>query len=178
MTARISLDDVRVSDAISKHNLDEDNLEQPQLMFDVSQKHADARADARKAKLNVDEVYAELDREVRLDVEMGKLTKMSETQLKQYIVTHPRMRSAESELLKAEHLADKWAGALESIRSRGSSLQEMGRLYASNYFSREAGGAERSRIKDDRADRARSEAGERRFPSDRPSRPRGHVRGD
>lgn len=153
-----TIKDLETALLIDKHDLDEENLKQPQLINDAGKGVATTDALKREAAYEVEFAYAELDAQVRKAASEND-EKISETQIKMRIALMPRMKTAEKALRIATKALDDWKVILESIRQRGYSIRELDSLYLSNYYAKEAGGKQREDVRTAVADRNRKEAG-------------------
>jgi hypothetical protein len=166
--------------AIDKNDLDTAWMRLPQLFYTVSSECVTANTERDRAKATVDEVYARLDKKLRQEAEEEveaqraadpkSKAKVTEGRISQMIADSAEMQEVKAEYLSLKELADRWAALKESYQQKSYALRGLDELYAANYFTRDGGGAARSDVLNDRADRIRQEAGERRYPSIRPER--------
>jgi len=148
--SEITLNDVRENVKPDKHALDDHAIQQPQFVSDVIDKFVAAKDARRRAKQLVDELYAELDAELR------KGDKISETQIKMRITLMPKMQKAERVLMDAELQEDQWWAAYEKVKAKGYSINFLGDLYQTGYFTTESAGRARNAAVDNRAEHARN----------------------
>jgi len=148
-----------------KNSLDDAVIKQPQLMWEATRELAGAHKVAAALERDKANLTAELDKLYRREAEDNQ-QKMTETALVLRIRDSAQMRDLNEEIIEARYVAELWAGLVESLRARGSSLREAGELYRTNYFSRESisGGnpAEMNVVKNAEAAEVRKDLGRRR----------------
>lgn len=143
---------------IDKADLDEENIRNPQMYYDVSSALVEASYQRDQQKATVEGLYAELDRQQRAKVlPSGKSP--SETAIKIMIGEAPKMRAAEALLLKLTHDVSLWQAMKESYQQRSYSLKNLGELYSANYFMRESSGSATVDHKEQLAERNRQASG-------------------
>ncbi len=143
---------------INKHDLDEENVRHPQLIFEIVKELAMSNEDRDRRKRDLERVYSKLDQGFR-DVPEGQ-KKPAESQIKEMIIREDEYQEAQEELAAAVTISALWEGALEAARARGYALRGLGELYLAQYFARESSGGgyeERNRRKDIAAGRVRDE---------------------
>lgn len=130
---------------LDRNDLDQANIEQPELVWHATE--AQAEANAKLAALDRDKanLSAELSESLQARaVEDGEKTRgspgVSQATLARRVRDHKDMRELNEEWLVAKKESDLWAAMVESLRTRGKSLQNLGGLYAANYFERETSG--------------------------------------
>lgn len=150
--------DLEASLKIDKHNLDDDNLLSPQLMWEATKQLASARAALALAELDVKTAVAELDKSLRDDLsEQGE--KVSEAKVTRLIEANPAIRKTKITAIKVQETVDSWEGMVEALKQRSYSLKQIGELHIANYYSTESGGRQRAETTDRLADQNRKEAG-------------------
>lgn len=118
---------------IEKTALDEELSHQAELLFKISDEYALATAlrDELKEKLAV--VDAELDDEVRRDIEIAG-DKVTEGMVKANIHTSKKHQQAYDAYARAKKRADRLLALKESFKDRGFMIRSLCDLFVSNYF--------------------------------------------
>jgi len=120
---------------IDPEALDVEWLRQPRLMGDWCERRADARAEADRAKERRDVVYAELDREVRMEPEKFGLEKITESAVSNAIKLDARYREAFEEHIEATHAAEVCDAAVRAFDHKKTALETLVRLHGQQYFA-------------------------------------------
>jgi hypothetical protein len=117
--------------AIDKNALDDCIIENPQLVLDVGDAHAEAIGvrDTLKEKLAVTD--AELDEEIR---ESLKDKKATEGAIKAMILMDKKHTQAFTAYIRAKTDADKLAALKTAYDDRREALRDLAKLYLGNYF--------------------------------------------
>src|SRR3990167_3773960 len=98
--------------------------EQPDLYYHVAERYARVWAERDAAKLDVDELSAELDQEIRAEA-LEKDVKITEAQLQNKIRTTPSMKKVVRQLAELRTEADAWAAMKEAFQQRSFMLREL-----------------------------------------------------
>jgi hypothetical protein len=116
---------------IDKLCLDDAIIENPQLILEVGDAHADAVGirDTLKEQLAV--IDAEIDGEMRLDAGSKRIT---DTTVKAMILTDSRHDKAFRAYIQARIKADKLAALKAAFDDRRDALRDLAKLYVANYF--------------------------------------------
>ena len=146
---------------ISRDDLDGALIEQPDIFHRVSTELALAISVRDAAKLERDQVQAELDMELREKFARAE-TKITEVALSRELETMPRMVTLRKDLGRLSALVDRWSALKESYNQRGYALKELVNLYVVGYFTTSSGGAARSHAVEGKAEDIRRRAGEQR----------------
>lgn len=120
---------------INKHDLDEEIIQQPILLFEVAEACADAAILRDNLKERLATVDAQLDAEIREELEGGKVT---ESIVKNRIQVDSRHDKAFQEYANAKHRADVLSALKDAFASRGYLLRDLAALHNANYFESNA----------------------------------------
>lgn len=129
----IDQDRLRKLLVIDKHSLDDAIIENPQLVLEVGDAHAEAVGyrDTLKERLAV--IDAALDGEARTYFEKRK-QKPTEASVKSYILLNRDHTIAFTNYIKAKMEADKLAALKAAYEDRREALRDLAKLYIANYF--------------------------------------------
>jgi hypothetical protein len=118
---------------IDKHQLDEELVQNPELLFRVSDAYISAidRRDAFKNDLAV--VEAEEDKRIRHDAEMAE-EKITNDAVKAQILTSKKRVGVYNKYADAKLEADRLGALKEAFAQRGYAIRDLCQLYVSNYF--------------------------------------------
>lgn len=118
---------------INKNQLDEELVQGPELLFSVWEAYIQAIdiRDALKNDLAV--VEAEVDKKIRHDAEVAE-EKITEGAVKARVLTNQRRKKAYDNFLDAKLAADKLFALKESFTLRGEAINQLCKLYTSNYY--------------------------------------------
>lgn len=103
------------------HNLTAEFRNLPGLLFRYYQYKAKIEAARDNAKAKLKETRAVVYKSIRSGV-----TKHSEKSMEAEIDSHPDVLSAQMKLIKAEHDATTWAGAVDSMKAKKDCLIQLG----------------------------------------------------
>lgn len=120
---------------IDESSLDVEWLEQPQLMIRYAIKAAEARLERDLAKERLDVVKAELDKEIRMNPEKFEIAKVTETAIQAAILTNSRYKEASEQYIQLRYEAEVLQSAVNAIEHRKSALENLVKLYGSQYFA-------------------------------------------
>ena len=120
---------------IDKDDLDTEFVQHPSLYFRISEASvlASSRRDEAAEKLKL--VDAELDGDVRDDLEKAG-QKVTEAQVKASILMHKRHQEAAQQLSDLTFEASRLQALKESFAQRGYALRELASLFASEYWTK------------------------------------------
>jgi len=124
---------------ISKDDLDKELIRQPQTFYSVSKLFMSALAEKDSAELRSKQIEAEVDYELRKAASHSGEKKPTETQLKNQISAHIRVRKAKRRILAAQAASAQLDALRESYKLRSYALRDLVALYTSNYFSEDSG---------------------------------------
>ena len=118
---------------IDKHNLDDELIHQPMLLFEVSDGaiEASAERDLRKEELAM--VDARLDTEVRRDLSISG-EKFTEAMVKSGVLLHKDHQAASDAFYAAKERADTLGALKEAFQQRGYMLRDLASLAVANYY--------------------------------------------
>lgn len=141
-----------------KHNLDMELVHQSQYMFEATRGLADANRELGMLELEIKNTLAATDDRVRSSwtENDGKQTEVAITRL---IASDKKLQDLKADLVEAQYEVAKWAGLVETFRTRAYNLRELGELYRSEYFVRETIRGDTDNSSSNRADEVRSKAG-------------------
>ena len=152
---------------IDKLALDDAWVELPDLFWRVSEAYTMACSDRDELKLELGELRASLSSQYRAEAESaGKKTSVDSINAE--VENSPKYADLQREYSDLVAKAAKWAALKEAYGTRRDALKGLTQLYASNYFSIDAGSRPRSAAVDSVAERNRLEAGTER--QNRPTR--------
>lgn len=103
---------------------------QPQLYYDVTSEHVRAVADRDAKKLELDEVRAETDRDIRAHYAKSG-DKITEAAIQQQIMLDRNVKTLTSEYLGTRDAADQWQALKEAFQQRSFMLRELVALHVS-----------------------------------------------
>lgn len=150
------LQKLRDSLRIDRDDLDTALEEQPELYYHVAQAHATAVAEADAAKLDRDEVLAELDGKIRVAVE-ARGEKITENKIFQELQLLPLAQEARRARIKAGEVVNDWQALKDAYHQRSFMLRELVALYiAQRHDSAMAGGSAEARGRMSEEDSARA----------------------
>lgn len=165
------VEELRKSIGIDKHNLDEEFTRAPELFRQIAEMFAEAQIDQASIKVDIENAEADLyiqfrqqaedEREKQIQAE-EKPEKVTDTAINRKVNTSPRLRKLQRSLLEAAKRVSELGALKESYQQRGYALNNLTSLYTANYWQRESGGKLRSEMKENIADRNRSESGKLR----------------
>jgi len=120
MTKQLSTEEVRDQLEIDKDQLDHELMAQPELVYDVNMRRADAISARDSYKLDLEELEAEVfDRLRKGDA------KMQVTAVKALVDSDPDVIAARRKMLKLTDAARRWEVCTESITARGYALHKL-----------------------------------------------------
>jgi len=114
--------DPEVDLAINVANLSSEFRDFPIIMYRYSQYRATIETQRDMAKARLKEVRATVYKRLRANVS----TKHTQSSLEAEIDIDPEVTEAQKKLIRAEHDAATWAGAVESMRSKKDCLIQLG----------------------------------------------------
>ena len=120
---------------IDAMNIDDELIEYPQILMEVSTHVADlirtrdqTRHDAKVARAKAAD---EIRREPLGEGEKAR----SETQINSLLDQHPGVIRAERQQIVVAHECQLWQGLLDSMQEKGKAMRTMGQLMASGYLA-------------------------------------------
>jgi len=119
---------------IHLHGLHEDAQDQPDLASRAGELAAELKAAAKRAKLAVEELTAQIDLNVRAKPEVFGLSKITETTIASVVATRPQTKEAKQAQIAAEREADLAATLANAYEHRRSMLKIEVDLWMSNYW--------------------------------------------
>lgn len=128
MAQELTVKDFRSYLRIDADGLDECLMEQPDLYYQVAENYARVVAERDAAKLNVDELSAQLDQKYRAEA-VESDTKITEAQMQNKVRSAKPMMEAQRELATLKLDADSWAAMKEAFSQRSFMLRELVSLH-------------------------------------------------
>ena len=134
---KTELDELKEAIPIDINSLHLNAQEQPELAYRAGKLAAEAKAEARRKQILLDESKAIADREVRLEPSKFGLSKVTEGAVASAVLLHPTVAEANKLKLEVDIFADITQSLREAYQHRKSMLNLEGELYVSNYFGSE-----------------------------------------
>lgn len=138
----IKIDEFKGYLTIDKNALDDELVQQPSLVFEVSEAYEKAAELRDKLKEELATIDAELDGIVR--IELAKKDKVTEAAVKAAIQMHKKHEAAFNAYVKAKTDAGILNGLRESFSTKSKALDGLVELHKSNYFERSSAQGSRS----------------------------------
>ena len=120
----VSYDKFRAYVAIDGDDLDTSLMEQPEMYHHVSEQHIFAVATRDHLKLELDELTAELDQEIRQQAAEDD-EKLTEGAISNRLKLKPDVKKLTREYLVAKGEAEKWGALKESFSKRSDALKSL-----------------------------------------------------
>jgi hypothetical protein len=120
---------------IDENILDVELLEQPSLMAKYSRMLAEAQRDRDLAKERLDLIKAEIDLDIRDNPQNYKLAKTTEAAITNCILMEEDYQNAQKEWNEANFQVNVLHGVIKAIENRKSALENLVKLFLSNYFA-------------------------------------------
>ena len=127
MTDFSTVEEYRDCLAIDRDNLEGCLVEHAQMFFSISLKAVEAGSERDAAKLNVEQLQAELDGTTREELARND-GKVTETMVSNSIKSEPKMQKAQNKLQSAKVKAEQWAALKEAFYQRGYMMRELVQL--------------------------------------------------
>jgi len=129
------LSELRAKLPINMQRLHLDAENQPELMCMAIEVEAEARYEAKKAKLAVEVCKAEVSNDIRLYPEKYGLTKTTEAAIEITVLKDLRVIDSQTRFLDLEREANMAGALVQAYENRKSMLQLEGQLFISNYWN-------------------------------------------
>jgi hypothetical protein len=123
---------------IDKYGLDDEWAKQPSTFHKWSVQLAESEMERDRAKENIDLVRAELDMAIRSDPAKFKLEKITEASVSSAITVNQKYKDSVDEYLKLKYNHKIIQSAIESLNHKKFALDNLVRLFLSEYYLREA----------------------------------------
>lgn len=120
---------------IDETALDVEWLNQPSLLAKYTKIAAQARLDMDTAKDYLDYKKAELDKNIRKNPDKYGVEKVTEGAIASAIVLDDEYKEAQEELNNCRYEYDMVRGMVEAFEQRKSALENLVKLFNSNYFA-------------------------------------------
>lgn len=109
---------------IDKNDLDLCLVEQPEVYYHVSEELVKANAHRDAAKLELEELQAQKDKEIRENA-LKLEEKLTETAIQNKLRTLPVIKEAQADFLEKRQTADQWSALKEAFSQRSFMLREL-----------------------------------------------------
>lgn len=129
-----TLEELNQGLAVHTDALHLDAREQPRLAEEAGELAAEAKAAAKRAKLECDEIKAEVERAVRKDPAMYGLEKATDKPVAAAITLDKQVMAAERAVIDAQETADKVASTANAYEHRRTMLKIEVQLWLSNFY--------------------------------------------
>lgn len=129
----IDLEQLKKRLEIDKMSLDDEIIGQPALFYEVSEAYVEAIGTRDMLKEQLATSDAQLDGEVRLDLEKAEV-KITEGMVKSEIQISKKHEKAFKAYIAAKTIADKLGVLKDSFEQRSHALKHLANLYVSNYY--------------------------------------------
>lgn len=134
---------------INKFSLDDEWTKQPNLFHKWSTELSQIEMERDRAKEKIELVRAELDLKIRSDPDSFNLSKVTEASVQSAIVTSEGYQKAVDEYLKLKYNHKVIQSAIESLNHKKYALDNLVRLYLSEYYLKESPPKDRNAMLDD-----------------------------
>jgi len=115
--------------SIDKENLDEEIANFPSMFWTVSDFYLDAYRHCKRLEERLDRTFASIAGALRSAAQEEKGARgVTETQIKQEVVLHPRYRKLKARLNQARYVKDRWAALKDSYLQKSFSLKGLVQL--------------------------------------------------
>lgn len=128
------LEEFRKMLVIDKHGLDDILTEQPDLIFQISEKVSALLAERDAAKLAVAEEEAEAGNRLRAEAEASE-KKITVAQVEAAVKLDENVTAAQQRFAKLVHACNRWNALKEAFFVRKDAINTLANLYANNYWS-------------------------------------------
>jgi hypothetical protein len=128
------LADLRSKLGIDEHSLDMALREHPDLFYEVASQLALAVSNRDEAKLDLEEVEAEVDKELRRAAAIND-DRTTEKEIESNKKIDKRVKIANDKLVKEKYNAAKWTALKDAYEQRSYALSKLVDLYLANYYS-------------------------------------------
>ena len=115
--------------------LDIEWLGQPKLMLKYTGIQAKAKREVDRLNEKLSVCRAELDKKIRDNPDKFDLPKVTEPLITSTIIVQKKYRTIMSELIDAKYEKEMAVGAVSSVDNKKTSLENLSRLVAINYFA-------------------------------------------
>ena len=158
-----NLDKSKAKLAIDEDDLDSALIEQPEFFFHVCEHYARAVARRDETKLDLDEIRAMVDAEIREDA-TTEGRRITETQIDYQLRADERVRKVKRRYIADTAVSDAWGMLKESFQQRSFMLREMVSLAISQQrdIASAYGSSSRREARDRKAGQVRAEVAEKR----------------
>ena len=130
-----TLEELKKGLSIDLEGLHRDAQEQPGLACDSAELGAEAKAEAKRAKLRLEEVKAAIQRTVRANPEAAGIDKVTEASIAAAVTVSPEVMRVSREAIDAEEAAAKAEAVATAYDHRRSMIKNEVELWQANYWS-------------------------------------------
>jgi hypothetical protein len=120
---------------IDHTSLDIEWLEQPNLVKKYTSLQAKAKKEVDRLNEKLAVCRAQLDRKIRANPEKFNLSKVTEPLITSTIIIQKKYRQIQAELIEAKYEKEMVVGSVISVEHKKTSLENLSRLVAINYFA-------------------------------------------
>ena len=129
-----NLSDLKAKLAIHLEGLHSDSQEQPTNACAAGELAAEAKADAKRAKIKLEEVKATTQRDVRANPGVHGIDKPTEAAIAAAVTVNAAVAGAERTLIDTQEEADKAEAVANAFEHRKSMLASEVKLWLNNYW--------------------------------------------
>ena len=129
-----NIGDLKAKLAIHLEGLHLDAQEQPKNACDAGELAAAAKAAAKRAKIELEETKATVQRDVRANPAMHGIDKPTEGAIAAAVTISKEVKAAERELIDLQELADMAESVANAYEHRKAMLKEEVNLWQNNYW--------------------------------------------
>ena len=141
-------EDFEADAKISLTGISKEWMLQPMKVKAWGENHADAEEKKKKAKLRLEVTIARMEAKVRRNPDKYGCEKTTDTAVKSFVKTLPKVIAAEKRLIKAIKEEAIMASAKTAMEERRSSLKYLSELLIQGYFGKETFTVHREEIGD------------------------------
>lgn len=125
--------------------------DQPTLVIQYGVQLAEAEEDHDRAQNEEGVVWADIDKDVRMNPDKYGLAKLTEPGINNAITLHAKYQQAREKTIQARKAVNILKRAMEALQQRGHSLEGLIKLHLAGYFSvPKISGEERDELRDQR----------------------------
>jgi len=120
---------------INKENLDEEVANLPSVFYTVSDHYLEALKHSKRLQERLDRTFARLASAMRSAAQAeGGARAITETQLKQEVLIHPKYRKLKAKLVSAQYVQDRWSALKDGYIQKSFSLKGLVSLAVSEQY--------------------------------------------
>lgn len=126
---------IREKITIDQFGLEGECLKQPVLYERVSSLSAEVKAEARRAKEELESTKAEVELAVRANPDLFNVAKITEGTVSAVVTSSDKCRIATKKYIDYQEMSDKFTALEISCEQRKSAVRDLITLYIHNYYS-------------------------------------------